>query len=77
MDNFKCSISEREQTRNDFSNEFLRDILDRPMHGHDPYNHIGYGAGHCEARALSEAVYRAVNDSLWSDVGGKDHARRV
>lgn len=60
--------SEREQDRADFSNQFLRDLLDAPNHGHDPRNHIGYDCGYSFPRALQIAFRRVMNGSLWSDL---------
>ena len=68
MNNFEHAQSEREQFRTDFSNEFLRDVLDAENHGHDPRNHIGYSCGYNCARALQQAFGRVTNHSLWSDL---------
>jgi len=68
MNNFKCLLSRREQFRDNFSNEFLRDVLDADNHGHDPRNHIGYACGYSFARALEIAHDRVMNSSLWRDL---------
>jgi len=60
MNNGECAISEREQTRKDFSPEFIKDVTNRgPQHGHDPRNNIGVSCG-----VSWGAVYR-VWDNLW------------
>jgi hypothetical protein len=46
MNNFECSISEREHNRKDYSPEFMADTMTRgPQHGHDPYNNVGISCG--------------------------------
>ncbi len=60
----------REELRNDFNNEFLRDVLDTPNYGHDPRNHIGHDCGFSYARALQIAHDRAMTGALWSDLPG-------
>ena len=62
--------TEREQFRNDHSNQFLRDVLDAPNQGHDPYNHIGQDCGINWGRALQIAFDRVGNHKLWSDLPG-------
>lgn len=68
MNNFKCSQSGREQFRTDYSNEFLRDLLNEISHGYDIYNHIGLGCGISHARALQIAHDRTLNGNLWDDL---------
>lgn len=44
--------TEREQTRKDYSNEFLTDLVDQVAHGHDPRNWIGLNCGVSMGRAF-------------------------
>jgi len=66
MNNHQCAISEREQTRTDFSPVFLTDAVGqkRPTHGHDPYNNVGVSCGVSWAR-----VYQ-----VWDDIWFRDEA---
>ncbi len=64
MNNFKCSQSDREQFRTDFSNQFLLDYLDSLMVGHDPRNRIGLQCGVNNPRVLQIAQDRMIAGTL-------------
>jgi len=75
MNHYRLSNSNRERFRKDFNNQFLRDILDEPIHGHDPRNRIGHSCGFSYPRALQIAQDRVMNSSIWSDL--PDHVNHV
>jgi len=59
MNNYQCSVSEREEYRKDYSPEFMADAMERgTQHGHDPRNSIGMSCG-----VSWHSIYR-----LWDDI---------